>query len=78
MPVKNPKSTAKTTVAVLLDWDGSHRARISTAHVKVVTIMILNRPNRSAKYPGTIRPRIDAPFRIEERLYARESPSPWD
>lgn len=55
-----------------LDLAGSHRARVNDEQTKDVMIIRLKRPNRSAKYPGTTRPTMDAAFRMDERLYASE------
>ena len=40
------------------DFEGNHRARTTMAEKRVVMIITLKRPKRSAKIPGRIRPNI--------------------
>ena len=56
-PLQNPNSTVYPNMAALLDRDGSQRAKVITEQANVVIIITLKRPSRSAKYPGTIRPK---------------------
>ena len=56
-PVEKPYSAANMMMGTLLR-DGNQRARTMMAEKKLITIMVLKRPTRSATRPGKMRPNI--------------------
>jgi hypothetical protein len=56
-PEEKPYNTQNTMIGAL-DLDGNHNPNTIIAENAVVIIMVLNRPKRSAKMPGRIRPNI--------------------
>ena len=75
MPLQKPKKAVKQTIAGALFPDFSHRARMSTVQTEFVIVMTVKRPHWSAMYPGKIRPKMDAAFKMAMSWYDNPLPT---
>ena len=67
-PEKKPYKTVKTMIDALVCVFGQQKMRIPV--VMPAAQNMFSRPSRSAKMPVTIRPKKDAPFKMETKYDA--------